>query len=122
MEHPSAPPTPIRCFWPRAATHWLPQASRALRRTFVKGGFAMTTKGKALATEWFAPRFSLGLVLLVGGCGVDSEPAGPGTSDAERIEDADSVAVPRLRWVGVIEETDVRVAFLVGTGKARLYF
>lgn len=60
------------------------------------------------------------MVLLLSGCGDDSKLRGPSTADSGHLEEPGSVRI--LRWVGTVEETDVRVAILVGAGKARLYF
>ena len=60
----------------------------------------------------------LGITLLLTlGCG----------DEAARVDWVDSGAHERptsnvVRWVGAVEETDVRVAAIVGAGKARLYF
>jgi hypothetical protein len=63
---------------------------------------------------------ALAIALLAGGCGDEPDPGSPREPDSGSLEVPDSAGV--VRWVGAVEETDVRVAVLAGRGKARLYF
>lgn len=58
------------------------------------------------------------LLLMAAACDDAVEVSG-GTDSGVHEERATS---PAVRWVGVVEETDVRVAAIVGAGKARLFF
>lgn len=68
--------------------------------------------------RWVGP--GLAMALLVGGCGAGSDPGSPSSPDSGHLDVADSRGI--WRWVGAVEETDVRMAVLVGMGRARLYF
>lgn len=61
---------------------------------------------------------ALAALLMLVGCGDAVERPHEADSGAHE-EHASSLVV---RWVGVVEETDVRVAALVGAGQSRLYF
>lgn len=60
------------------------------------------------------------MALLAVGCGAHAEPGGSRGPDSGSPQDLPDLSV--LRWVGAVEETDVRVAVLTGKGRARLYF
>ena len=60
------------------------------------------------------------ITLLAAGCEDATAPAGPGDGGSGHITDARSVTL--VRWIGAVEDTDVRVAVLAGSGKARVYF
>ncbi len=60
------------------------------------------------------------MALWAAGCGDGTAPAGRGDGGSRHI--ADARRVTPLRWVGAVEETDVRVAVLAGPGKARVFF
>jgi hypothetical protein len=64
---------------------------------------------------------SLALALLFGGCEAGAEPESPTIPDSGDLEESPS-GVGLVRWVGAVEDTDVRFALLAGRGKARLYF
>ena len=59
---------------------------------------------------------ALAVALLAAGCAAGTEPAGP------REPSSGDRGVVAVRWVGAVEETDVRVAVIAGSGKARVYF
>jgi hypothetical protein len=68
------------------------------------------------------------MVLHMGGCAADVESA-VASPDGAEVSPAAMMDAPAAmgaaifgRWVGVVQETDVRAAVVVGRGKARLYF
>lgn len=63
---------------------------------------------------------ALATALLSGACGSDMEPAESIQPDSGPLQDEAGQVL--LRWVGAVEETDVRVAMLAGAGRARLFF
>jgi hypothetical protein len=54
--------------------------------------------------------------LLLAGCAADTDTP----AEMPLVEQGESVRL--VRWVGVIEETDVKVAAVLGKGRGRLYF
>jgi len=58
--------------------------------------------------------------LLAGGCGDDAEPGAANRPDSGTLQHAPARVLARM--VGGVEETDVRVALLIGAEKVRLYF
>src|SRR5688572_8606529 len=63
-------------------------------------------------------RAALVMSLLVGACGDGSEPGNPRAP--RELDDTGGGWI--LRLVGAVEETDVRVALLLGRGKSRVFF
>jgi hypothetical protein len=63
---------------------------------------------------------ALAVALSAAGCGDGMESRGPREGGAGQLAVAGSVGP--VRWVGAVEETDVRVAVIAGGGKARVYF
>jgi len=58
--------------------------------------------------------------LFIAACADDTARLDASTQDAGQLE---APSKPRMvRWVGAVEDSDVRVAILVGPGKARLFF
>jgi hypothetical protein len=69
---------------------------------------------------WFRTLLSCALSMASAGCAEGSDRLEPSTKPAEQQE---APSRPRIvRWVGEVEDSDVRVAILVGPGKARLFF
>lgn len=65
-------------------------------------------------------RVAFAATLLAGGCGDDAEPGAANKPDSGTLHDAPGRVLARL--VGGVEETDVRVAILLGADKVRLFF
>lgn len=63
------------------------------------------------------PGICLAMALLTAACTDDAEPSTP---DGGSLREPASPA--KLRWVGAVDDSDVRVAMIAGGGKARLYF
>jgi hypothetical protein len=78
--------------------------------------------------RWAAAVYAM--ALQVGGCaaGVESAVTSPEGAEVDssmmgaEVAPASMGAPVFARWVGVVEETDVRAAVVAGKGKARLYF